>query len=250
MGALSACNETVEADRLYVDAIRRGIFPDPAEGKTWTAAASRARSATAAIPRSPPLPVSRVEVARGSLPDKTTARDSMGKHLASEGLGDRDAGGSVESTRVGAGGDGRGGLSLWVDLRKVPIAVVPSAVRRVVQAMKNVGGFIDGLVVQWGGARRVGEREGEGEGTEDGGGRSRNGGGNVGHTGRRMSVLAAFGCIEPPLKLTEPPNKRGQVRALGALAVQHTFLDARSEKDIGVMSYPPRCRALDMRGWC
>ena len=45
VGALSACNETVEADRIYADAIERSILPDPVEGKTWTTAALQSSTA-------------------------------------------------------------------------------------------------------------------------------------------------------------------------------------------------------------
>lgn len=217
VGALLACNETAEADRIYVDAIRRGVFPDPVEGRPWTAAALRARSATAIATVVSPSQWGSMPLGDGGSgpmcdetdPLNTRNRERSDGGLDGSGKSRREAWSSAKDELLkGTGGDEENPL-LWVDLRRSPVSVVPSAVRRIVQAMKNVGGFSEGLVIQWGGAQKSGDGEGD---TAEGGGRARNGGGNAGHAGRRETVLAAFGCIKPPIKVTEPFNKRGQVR--------------------------------------
>lgn len=226
VGALLACNETAEADRIYADAIRRGVLSNPVKGRTWTAAALRARSATATATVVSPsesgaMPLE--EDRSGSLSGEATPSNIRDRERFDGGLGGRGKSGSrsrreawssaKDGLFTGAGGDEED-LLLWVDLRRSPVSVMPSAVRRIVQAMKNVGGFSEGLVVQWGGVQRSGDGEGD---TAEGGGRVRNNGGNAGRAGRRETVLAAFGCIKPPIKVTETSNKRGQVRPYWAV---------------------------------
>lgn len=217
VGALLTCNETAEADRIYADAIRRGVFPDPVEGRPWTAAALRARSATAIATVDSPSQSGAIPLGGGGsgpMCDETTPSNSRDRERSDGGLDGRgksrrEAWSSAKDELFkGTGGDEEDPL-LWVDLRRSPVSVVPSAIRRIVQAIKNVGGFSEGLVIQWGGVQRSGDGEGD---PAEGGGRARNDGGSAGHAGRRETVLAAFGCIKPPIKVTEPSNKRGQVR--------------------------------------
>lgn len=107
---------------------------------------------------------------------------------------------------------------LWVDLRRAPVAVIPSAVRRVLKATEAVGKVSEGLVVQWaGGARGAGGEDAEDDRDHGGGGRGRGWGGRGGRgkvasAGRRGTVLEAFARVEPALEVTEPSNSRGQVR--------------------------------------
>ncbi|CAN0548069.1 unnamed protein product, partial [Ectocarpus sp. 12 AP-2014] len=81
----------------------------------------------------------------------------------SSSLGERDRGTPETETTAAEAGVvwGTDAPPLWVDLRKAPVAVIPSAVRRVVKAVEAVGGVTDGLVVQWAGARGASEAEDE-----------------------------------------------------------------------------------------
>ena len=270
IGALSACGETAEADRIYLDAIQRKILPDPATGRTWaTAAAAVAGTAAAAAAGSAgggasPLPSSEVggserqtRGAAGAAGDRsdggmaeavpqrgggtTTYRDRGsgrggvagvgGVELSSaasqqlQDIGNGGAGVGAEGSEGGGRGRGRGrgatrgrgrekdALLLWVDLRRAPVAVIPSAVRRVVKAVEAVGDASDGLVVQWVGARGEGEEEGADNGGGDSGvGRVQRPRGKPATAGRRGTVLEAFGRVKPALAVTEPPTSRGQVR--------------------------------------
>lgn len=280
IGALSACDETFEADRIYLDAIQRKILPDPATGRTWTTAAAAIAGTAVGAAAGGGGGGGRVSsAATSALPPSSgmAGREPQTREGAAGGAGDRSGGGLAEAVPqragrtsyrdtsssgrgVGAGvggiklpssasqqqlrdysdngrddatamsamagaraegrarGETRGregedALLLWVDLRKAPVAVIPSAVRRVVKAVEAVGHASDGLVVQWVGARGAGE-----EGADNGGG----GGGGIGRVqrtrgkpataGRRGTVLEAFGRVKPALAVTEPPTSRGQVR--------------------------------------
>lgn len=309
VGALSACNEIVEADRTYADAIRRQILPDPADGKSWTAASSRAAAAVTANPAVgviPPLIIHGSGIregfgggngagkgeysgaASGTAPNLPEAEsryrdrgsgnvESGGDHGVNRvstdspassqqrressshrsdsrgsigGNSSSDSDGGVASTRWDTGAEGGGqavvpagegvtkptdtksegrratarGDPLWVDLRRTPVELIPTAMRRVVQALKAVGSVSDGLVVQWGGARDDSGEDGndsEGAATNGGGAfGARRGGSDATRVGRRGAVIDAFSRVEPALMTTEPPKNRGQVRRVVSLLLE------------------------------
>ncbi|CAM9219017.1 unnamed protein product, partial [Scytosiphon promiscuus] len=186
IGALSGCGETAEADRIYLDAIKRRILPDPAAGRTWATAAAYASSTTVAPASASglvgPSSVSGMTAEGGAGREGTAGgrlaggRQSRGQRdpvprergsgtayrESSSGRGGRRGGSSVGAWDTQAGGvraqQPPPPLLLWVDLRRAPVAVIPSAVRRVVKAAEAVGEVSEGLVVQWaGGARGAGE---------------------------------------------------------------------------------------------
>lgn len=301
IGALSACGEIAEADRIYVDAIRRRILPDPVKGRTWVAAAAAAAgaasgTAAAAAALGSSAPASQSPTVSGAAARADGGRRTIGEEAAGAAVGGgagrrgttkqgqgevprRGSGAAYRDSEGGSSGGGAGGgggvaspysssaserrpretdggwpetaaaagvggaasaaaategglgrtrgssgreeaaLLLWVDLRKAPVAVIPSAVRRVLKAIKSVGDVSDGLVVQWVGARGAGDEEGADHGGGSGGGS--NGGrfgrdarsrGKAASAGRRGAVLEAFRRVTPALAVTEPSNSRGQVR--------------------------------------
>eukprot|EP00903_Cladosiphon_okamuranus_P008706 g8340.t1 len=272
IGALSACGETSEADRIYLDAIQRKILPDPATGRTWATAAAAiagtaadaaaaadggvSSAAASALPPSSGVAGGERQTRKGAaggvgdrsgrgvakaVPQRarrTSYRDSSSGPGGGAGVGGvklassasqqqqqqlRDNNGSSRGDATAGAGAGRrargetrgreeDALLLWVDLRKAPVAVIPSAVRRVVKAVEAVGDASDGLVVQWVGARGAWEEEGADNGGGGGVGRIQRARAKPATAGRRGTVLEAFGRVKPALAVTEPPTSRGQVR--------------------------------------
>lgn len=207
----------MEADRLYADAIRQGILPDPAGGRTWTIAASRALR----TPVSPSTTVttdgrgatSRSRAARGDVSELAGGYGGKIRGVGREDPGSEGDGGDGVSRGdggYGAGGGSRDAHLLWVDLRRAPVDVIPAAMRRVVQVLKAVSDGGDGLVVEWGGRRGSAGEE------ESGRGARRVRGLNSARAGRREAIIEAFGLVEPALEVAEPSSSRGQVRTARA----------------------------------
>lgn len=225
VGALSACNETAEADRLYANAIRRGILLDPAAGGTWSVAAARAAAASTASKAT-------TDESAGASTETGVARAQAAGDRGCESVSQSEAVDAVDAAdATGTAGVGKQSgdaasvntntntLLLWVDVRRVPVEIVSAVVRRVVRALAVVGGVSDGLVVEWGGGRwseEDGYRSGDGgrgegdrsDDVNDGGGPN---GGSAFAAGRRGNILKAFAGVEPPLEVTEPSGCRGQV---------------------------------------
>lgn len=232
VGALYSCNETVEADRIYVEAIRRKVLPDPASGATWAAAAARTAAANVrGVPgaRTTPTPeesgyintalsqTSDCSQSRGRREQTEDIRGQQDSRAGSRRSQERQRGGRrVERETAAEAGRGNTAV-LWVDVRRAPVEVIPAVVTRVVQALKEVGAASDGLVVEWGGGRLIEGKDDSGAGIGRGAGTSsaERGGRSprsAARAGRRQTLIELFAAVEPAIEVIESSTSRGQVR--------------------------------------
>lgn len=212
VGALSSCNRTSEADAIYSYAIQRRILPDPVTGGTWAAARARASAAR---------------------------RNQHVTRQAREGA-------FVWSGEARGPGTEKDKL-LWVDVRRVPVELVPAAIRRVLGATRSVGSVCEGLVIEWGGGRWAEQDGGNTASSAEDSERGVPSGRSASRAGRRENILTTLAQVEPLIDFKEPRNCRGQV-SWGRFEQGYLFLSSSfsSHVPLAVLWQPGVARGLSL----